>query len=139
MKHTMYRPDSVEDTRGLIARTVGLLIEDYRVAEMLVETREWVPLCRREEESPVEYAHRCYRDILPTLAAADALHIRCQNGWSRREAEFIVSMINDAYIQFQRLAADAGAAFIELALRDNARKLEALRDEWQGILAEGTS
>lgn len=134
MKITMYRPDTEEQTRGLIAETVRDLLKDLRLSEWLVEKYSRPPSEQREDESDTAFAVREFRHLLPTDDATDVLRMRSRYGWTYKEIAFLVSTLNEAVIHFNREAKERITKGFAETLRRDAGKLEQLRDRWEELL-----
>jgi hypothetical protein len=124
MSRTMlYMP---EDPEGLIVETAKLLT-DARVAEVVV-SRVPEGAERREEESDAEFAKRAWRFLIPA-SNSDYHRVRCLYGWTRREAQQVMALI-DAVALYMK-----GQQEVEGILSGTAETLKRDRDRlvplWQ--------
>lgn len=134
MRIEMYRPDSEEETRGLIAETWSKVILDARTTDVTVK-REGVAI--DPDASPAENVMRIWRDLVPDQGAA-WYGFRVQYGWTRDEIREVRLLLGAAYNELVRVSMDVPLDGTRGTLLHDAKRFGDLYNRWVAVVGYTT-
>lgn len=134
MRIAMFRPESGEETRGLLAETWSAILLDSRAAEVACSQANQEEI--EPDRSPAENAIRIWHQLIPD-SRSEWLEMRVQYGWTRDEVRCVANLISRVYNEFLRLSADEGTwAATRISLKRQAENICALYERWLDFIGE---